>query len=59
MHKKIEEIKKLERSPKVIKNLYSKEEIEEFLNLYETLPTTTHNKKQYVINMSWLQVYNN
>ena len=32
MHKKIEEIKKLERPPRVIKNLYSKEEIEEFLN---------------------------
>ena len=59
MRKKIEEIKKLERSPKVIKNLYSKEEIEEFLNLYETLPTTTHNKKQNVIKKRWLQGYNN
>ena len=49
MHKKIEEIKKLERFPRVVKNLYSKEEIEEFLNLYEALPTTTYNKKQNVI----------
>ena len=48
MHKKIEEIKKLERSPRIIKNLYSKEEIEEFLILYEALPTTTYNKKQNV-----------
>ena len=59
MHKKIEEIKKLERSPRVIKNLYSKEEIKEFLNLYEALPTTTHNKKQNVIKKRWLQGYNN
>ena len=58
MHKKIEEIKKLERLPRVIKNLYSKEEIEEFLNLYEALPTTTYNKKQNVIKKRWLQGYN-
>ena len=58
MHKKIEEIKKLDRLPRVIKNLYSKEEIEEFLNLYEALPTTTHNKKQNVIKKRWLQGYN-
>ena len=58
MHKKIEEIKKLEHLPRVIKNLYSKEEIEEFLNLYEVLPTTTHNKKQNVIKNRWLQGYN-
>ena len=58
MHKKIEEIKKLERPPSVIKNLYSKEEIKEFLNLYEALPTTTHNKKQNVIKKRWLQGYN-
>ena len=58
MRKKIEEIKKTESSPKVIKNLYSKEEIEEFLNLYKNLPTTTHNKKQNVIKKRWLQGYN-
>ena len=58
MHKKIQEIKKTERSPKVIKNLYSKKEIEEFLKLYETLPTTVHNKKQNVIKKRWLQGYN-
>ena len=57
MHKKIQEIKKTERSPKVIKNLYSKKEIEEFLKLYETLPTTVHNKKQNVIKKRWLKEY--
>ncbi len=58
MRKKIEEIKKLEAPPKVIKNLYNKKEIEEFLDLYKALPTSTHNKKQNVIKKRWLQGYN-
>ena len=58
MREKIEEIKNLESAPKVIKNLYSKEEIEEFLKLYKDLPTTVHNKKQNVIKKRWLQGYN-
>ena len=49
MREKIKEIKKLESAPKIIKNLYNKEEIQEFLKLYENLPTTVHNKKQNVI----------
>ena len=57
MHKEIEEIKKRESSPKIIKNLYSKGEIEEFLKLYKDLPTTVHNKKQNVIKKRWLQGY--
>ena len=57
MHKKIEEIKKLEKPPKVLKNLYTKEEIKEFLELYKNLPTTVHNKKQNVIKKRWLQGY--
>ncbi len=58
MREKIEEIKKLESPPKIIKNLYSKQEIEEFLKLYKDLPTTVHNKKQNVIKKRWLQGYN-
>ena len=58
MREKIEEIKKLESAPRVVKNLYSKEEIEEFLKLYKDLPTTVHNKKQNVIKKRWLQGYN-
>ena len=58
MREKIEEIKKLESAPKIIKNLYNKEEIEEFLDLYKNLPTTVHNKKQNVIKKRWLQGYN-
>ncbi len=58
MREKIEKIKQFESSPKIIKNLYSKDEIEEFLKLYKDLPTTVHNKKQNVIKKRWLQGYN-
>ena len=58
MHKNLDQIKKLESSPKVIKNLFTKNEIEEFLNLYRELPTTVHNKKQNVIKKRWLKNYN-
>ena len=58
MNIKINDIKKLESSPKVIKNLFSKEEINEFLKLYNSLPTTVHNKKQNVIKKRWLQGFN-
>lgn len=58
MHKNINEIKKLESAPQVIKNLFDKNEIKKFLNLYNELPTTVHNKKQNVIKKRWLQGYN-
>ena len=54
---KIIDIKKSESQPKVIKNVFSKEEIKEFLNLYHNLPVTVHNKKQNVIKKRWLQGY--
>ena len=57
MHKNINEIKKLESPPQVIKNLFDKNEIEKFLNLYKELPTTVHNKKQNVIKKRWLKNY--
>ena len=57
MHKKIIEIKKLENSPRVIKNIFTKEEINRFLDLYKILPTTVHNKKQNVIKKRWLVDY--
>ncbi len=59
MHKNIEKIKELEGSPKVIKNLFSKNEIEKFFNLYQNLPITVHNKNQNVIKKRWLKNYNN
>ena len=58
MREKIEEIKKTESTPQIIRNLYSKEEIQDFLKLYKDLPVTTHNKKQNVIKKRWLQGYN-
>ena len=58
MNKNFEKIKKLESPPKVIKNIFDKGEIENFLKLYNDLPTTVHNKKQNVIKKRWLQGYN-
>ena len=55
MHKNIDEIKKLESSPKVVRNLFSNSELEKFLNLYHDLPTTVHNKRQNVIKKRWLK----
>ena len=52
------EIKKSESAPKIIKNLFSGSEINEFLKLYHDLPVTVHNKKQNVIKKRWLQGYN-
>ncbi len=57
MHKQLETIKKNEGSPKVIKNLFSKAEIDKFTNLYHELPVTVHNKKQNVIKKRWLSDY--
>ena len=57
MHTKLEEIKKNESPPKVLRNLFSKEEIGKFLDLYNELPTTVHNKKQNVIKKRWLVEY--
>ena len=58
MNEEIDKIKKLESAPKVIKNIFSKSEIDDFLKLYESLPVTVHNKKQNVIKKRWLQGYN-
>ena len=58
MHKNIDKIKKLEGPTQIIKNLFSKTELEKFINLYHDLPTTVHNKKQNVIKKRWLQNYN-
>ena len=57
MHKHLEKIKKNEGQPKVIKNIFSKEEINKFINLYNELPITVHNKKQNVIKKRWLVEY--
>ena len=58
MHKEIDQIRKLEGSTKIIKNLFSKKEIDKFLDLYNKLPITVHNKKQNVIKKRWLKDIN-
>ena len=55
MHKQIEENKKNESKPKIIKNIFRKKEIEKFQKLYNELPITVHNKKtKNVIKKRWL-----
>ena len=57
MNSNIDDIKKLESAPKIIKNIFNKDEINSFLELYRNLPITKHNKKQNVIKKRWLQGY--
>ena len=57
MHKQLEKIKKNEGKPRVLKNIFNKDEIDKFLKLYEELPITVHNKKQNVIKKRWLFDY--
>ena len=57
MHKKIDQIKKLESSPKIIKNLFTQNQIQELLSLHQSLPITVHNKKQNVVKKRWIKNY--
>ena len=52
----IDKIKQLEGHPNIIK-LFSNKEIEDLLDLYNSLPITIYNKKQNVIKKRWLQNY--
>ena len=54
--KNIDEIKKLESLPKIIK-LFSNQEIKNISELYNSLPVTVHNQKQNIIKKRWLQNY--
>ena len=56
-HKNINEIKKLESLPKIIK-IFSDQEIKDIIELYNSLPVTVYNKKQNIIKKRWLQNYN-
>ena len=55
MHKNIDKIKNLEFS-KVIKKLFSKNEIEKFLNLYKNLPTTVTIKSRTLLKKGGLKI---
>ena len=57
MHTKLDEIKKNESKPVILKNVFSNKEIGKFMELYNQLPTTVHNKKQNVIKKRWLIEY--
>ena len=56
-HKNIDEIKKLESLPQIVK-LFSDKEIKNIIELYDSLPVTVYNKKQNVIKKRWIQNYN-
>ena len=53
-HKNIDEIKKLESLPQIVK-LFSDKEIQNILELYDSLPVTVYNKKQNIIKKRWIQ----
>ena len=55
--KNIENIKKLEGPPKIIK-LFSDKEIKDIIKLYNALPVTVNNKVQKIIKKRWLQKFN-
>ena len=55
--KNIEDVKKFEGPPKVVK-IFSDKEIQDILELYNELPITVNNKAQNVIKKRWLQNFN-
>jgi len=55
--KNIEDIKKCEGPPKVIK-IFSDKEIKDILELYYELPITVNNKTQNIVKKRWVQNFN-
>ena len=53
MHKFIEEIKKFESKPFVIKNFLNHDEIRSFQDLYKELPVEINNKRQKIVKKKW------
>ena len=53
MHENLNEIKKLESSPRIIKKFLNTGEIDKFLKLYEELPVAVNNIKQKVIKQKY------
>ena len=56
-HIHLDQIKKLESSPKIV-NIFSEKEIKMIQELYAALPETVFNKKQNVRKKGWLPNYN-
>tara|TARA_E500000178_G_scaffold158108_1_gene157864 strand:+ start:4800 stop:5498 length:699 start_codon:yes stop_codon:yes gene_type:complete len=53
LHKFIQEIKKFESKPFVVKNFLNNNDIQSFKNLYEELPIEINNKRQKIIKKKW------
>ena len=53
MHKFIEEIKKFESKPFVVKNFLNNNEIKSFQELHEELPIEINNKRQKIVKKKW------
>ena len=58
MHKFIEKIKLLEEKPKVIKNFFNSNQIENLINLYRRLPIEINNQRQKIVKKKWSQGFN-
>ena len=54
MHQKINQIKKNEGPPLVIKKILTKGQIKEIQNLYKILPVEIDNKRQKVVKKKWI-----
>ena len=53
MHTKIDEIKKNESKPIIVKNFLDKAEILKFQKLYSDLPVEVDNKRQKILKKKW------
>ena len=53
MHTKIDEIKKNESKPIIVKNFLDKAEILKFQKLYSDLPVEVDNKRQKIVKKKW------
>ena len=53
MHQFIEKIKKFESKPLIVKDFINKKEIEDFQNLFKTLPVEINNQRQKILKKKW------
>jgi len=54
MHKRLKQIIKNESSPLIIKNFFTKNQIEKIKKLYKILPLEINNKRQKIIKKKWI-----
>jgi len=58
LHKYINEIKKFESKPLIVKNFLEKKQITSFQKLYEELPIEIDNRRQKIIKKKWSEKFN-